>query len=572
MYQVSEDAKALLESDHRKFSAKLIVGDDEIVDGIMSLKQYQQSVNSNYISIGDTVASYVEVSIYNENAVRFENKEIDVYIGVDIDDNNIEYIPLGVFTAEKPKNNGEVTTFTAYDRFYSKMSGAYKSSLEYPADGKSVLREISTQTGVPVDVSNLPDGVMVNKKKSYVEMTIGENGQSVQTIKYENPYDGYSHRDVVGFVSQLYCKFATVNRNGTVVFRWYSEDSGNISSNGFFLDRDKYYDDFTVNETMFSVHSITCVVDNKTLGSGTGISSIQLENPVMTQEQLDSIYEKTKNLSYYPISLSFFGDPRLELGDCITVYDENGEEFLCPVMYILQDFDGGIITNIASYGRTQQEENSSKSPTKQKLEQLESDIAVVKELVGKKANFDEIVSKMITTDKVLFDNMTIVEFYNQIIEVNSSLEKTINGLSLAVSSLSTKKNITDNSEIQSYNVKEIPTLNNYPTSTLFFIYDLCSDLLYCSETLICGTNDYDRHLDEIAYNQNNGLYYAFEKNTDNVYGWRQLSDEEVEALADKYASVTVGEGTVSIVAGREQERCDVKITSDGMRATTFYCC
>ena len=78
-------------------------------------------------------------------------------------------------------------------------------------------------------------------------------------------------------------------------------------------------------------------------------------------------------------------------------------------MSISQDFDGGLTTRIQSYGRTEQE-SKSLSPTQKRLENLENSIAVVNELIGKKADFETIVAHMITVNKILFDGMTLLEF------------------------------------------------------------------------------------------------------------------------------------------------------------------
>ena len=566
MYQVSDKTNEYLLGNNRMFQARISAGDKEIISGFISIKQYQQSNGSNYISIGDAVSSNVEIKLWKpEEDIDFENTEFELSIAP-IVDGEPDFIPLGLFTALNPSENNGILTIIAYDRLYSKMSGTYYSKLEYPVDGKEVIKEISELTGVPVDVSNLPDGIVINKKESNVEMSTDDNGNIITAVKYENPYDGYSYKDAISFLAQFYCKFVTVNRNGTVVFRWY--DPENIV---YELSEDRYYDDLSVNENIFTIKSITCVVGDKTLGSGLGFSSIQIENPVMTQDDLNRIYEQVKTLSFYPFSTSFFGDIRIDLGDSVRVIQKNGTELFVPVMEISHDFDGGIITNIASYGRTEQEENSN-GPTYIKLAQLESEIAVVKEIVGDKADFREIVAQMITVNKVLFGNMTILDFYNQVIQNNTSISETINGLLIDVSSLSNKKEISDNSSIQTYDVVEVPTLNNYPTITDFFILDVCSDNLYCSEELICGTNNYDAHLGEIAFNQLNGNYYVFEKNTDGLYGWRQMSQAEVALLADKYASVNVSEGSITMTAGYEDEQCDVKITHEGLRATVLYCC
>ena len=51
-----------------------------------------------------------------------------------------------------------------------------------------------------------------------------------------------------------------------------------------------------------------------------------------------------------------------------------------------------------------------------------------------------------------------------------------------------------------------------------------------------------------------------------------MSQSEVALLADKYASVNVSEGSITMTAGYEDEQCDVTITHEGLRATVLYCC
>lgn len=565
MYQVSEKVNEYLLGDNRMFNAKITVGSDEIASGFISVKQFQQSNSSDFISIGDAVASSIEVKMWQTDGVQLENREFELSIAPLVEE-EVDYIPFGVYTATNIVQDNGIMSFTAYDRMFTKMSGTYNSVLEYPTDGKNIINEISEMTGVPVDLSNIPDGVIIHQKQSSVEMTIDEDGNPVTAIKYSNPYDGYSYRDVISFISQFYCKFATIDRHGTLVFRWY--DFSNIS---YYLEDDRYYDDLSVNEEPFSVSAITCLVGDKTIASGLGVSSIQLENPVMTQEYLDNIYEQVKNLFFYPISTSFFGDPRVDLGDVIMITARNGSELTCPLMNITQDYDGGFITSISSFGGNKQESGNN-SPVYEKLAKLQSEIYAVNELIGKKADFETIMAQMITVNKVIFGDMTLVDFYNQMIESNASISKTLDGLLIDVSSLSNKKDLSDNSSVQNYDSTEVPTLNNYPTITEFFIWDKCSNNLYCSEKLICGTNDYESHISEITYNQTNDGYYVFERNTEGFYAWRKMSSAEVSLLADRYASVSVSEGLISMAAGYENERCDVSITHEGLRATVLYCC
>lgn len=376
MYQASEQFNTAILGDNRTFRAKLKSGGTEITSGIISIKQYAQS-SSETITIGGAMSAYVEIQMWKPD-VQLEGNEIEISIGLMVD-GKLEYVPLGLFNVQKPEDDDGVISFTGYDRIQSKMGGAYSSELAYPADGKSVLAEISSKTGVPIDTSSLQDGVMINERVSCEESDVDEYGEPVVNVTYVKPFNGYTYRDALGYIAQLYGKFASVNRSGTVVFRWYQEVD-------YEINQDRYYDDLIVAEHVFSVGAISCKVGEQVLHSGTGTASIQMENPVMTQDLLDSVYQQIKDIQFIPSSLSFYGDARLDLGDIVTVNDKRGNVIKVPVMQISQDFDGGLLSNVQSFGGTLSDDNN-KGPTERKLDQIYTDLFLVKELVGNKANF-----------------------------------------------------------------------------------------------------------------------------------------------------------------------------------------
>lgn len=376
MYQASEQFNTAILGDNRTFRAKLKSGGTEITSGIISIKQYAQSA-SETITIGGAMSAYVEIQMWKPD-VQLEGNEVEISIGLMVD-GELEYVPIGLYTVQKPEDDDGVISFTGYDRMQSKMGGAYFSELAYPSDGKSVLAEISSKTGVPIDTSSLPDGVMINERVSCEESDVDEYGEPVVNVTYVNPFNGYTYRDALGYIAQLYGKFASVNRSGTVVFRWYQEVD-------YEINQDRYYDDLTVAEHVFSVGAISCKVGEQVLHSGTGTASIQMENPVMTQDLLDSVYQQIKDIQFIPSSLSFYGDTRLDLGDIVTVNDKRGNVIKVPVMQICQDFDGGLLSKVQSFGGTLSDDNN-KGPTERKLDQIYTDLFLVKELVGNKANF-----------------------------------------------------------------------------------------------------------------------------------------------------------------------------------------
>lgn len=378
MYQASELFNTAILGNKRTFRAKIKSGSTEITTGIRSIKQYRRSVSNDYFSIGGAASSYIEVEMWKPD-ISLENTEIEVSIGMALED-GIEYVPLGMFTVQKPTEDDGVVKFVAYDRIQSRMSGAYFSELTYPADGKDVLSEISSKTGVQIDTSNLPDGVMLQEHVVSEEADVNDAGEQVVNITYVKPFDGYTYREAIGYIAQLYGKFATADRNGAVVFRWYSDVDYTVPTS-------RYYNDLVTNEQVFTVNAIACMAGEKELISGTGTANIQIQNPVMTQERLDAIYQSIKDMQFLPAGCSFLGDMRLDLGDIIKVKDKSGNIVRIPLMSITQDFDGGLLTEVQSFGRTDQEIGY-QSPSERKFEQLYTDLFKVKELVGNKASFE----------------------------------------------------------------------------------------------------------------------------------------------------------------------------------------
>lgn len=379
MYQTSEKFKNAVYGDSRTFLAKVSDGTHSASEEILSLKQTSRSVADDCISVGGVVSSYVEIKMWDPG-FALDGTELEISIGMTIG-SEPEWVPLGLFTAQKPKSDSGVVTFTAYDRIQTRMSGAFVSELTYPCDGKTVLAEMAKKTGVPIVTTNLPDGVMIPKRAVSTDSIVDESGNPVTDTKYVAPFDGYTYREALSYIAQFYGMFATIDRVGNVVFRWYEAADCSISA-------DRYYDDLTLGESVFTVEKIICQAGNDILSAGDGTACMQLENPVMTQERFTAVYQQIKGLEFLPASVSFLGDPRIDVGDIITITDKSGNVVKIPVMSLVQDYDGGLLSEIQSFGKSESVTGQNKGPTAQKLDRAYTDLFLVKEMVGEKANFD----------------------------------------------------------------------------------------------------------------------------------------------------------------------------------------
>lgn len=397
MYKTSEKFKNAVYGDSRTFLAKVSDGTHSSSEEILSLKQASRSVAGDCISVGGAVSSYVEIKMWDPG-FALDGTELEISIGMTID-SEPEWVPLGLFTAQKPKSDSGVVTFTAYDRIQTCMSGAFTSELTYPCDGKAVLAEMAKKTGVPIITTNLPDGVMIQKRAVSTDSIVDESGNPVTDTKYATPFDGYTYREALSYIAQFYGMFATMDRAGNAVFRWYAAADCSISA-------DRYYDDLTLGESVFNVEKIICQAGNDTLSTGEGTACMQLENPVMTQERLTAVHQQIKGLEFLPASVSFLGDPRIDVGDIITVTDKAGNAVKIPVMSLVQDYDGGLLTEVQSFGKVESESSQNKGPTDQKIDRLYKDLFLVKELVGEKASFGYVYSVSAKVRKLETETIT----------------------------------------------------------------------------------------------------------------------------------------------------------------------
>lgn len=372
MYKVSEALANTLAGNSRCMRAKLVCGSEVIDSGIQSIKLVQQAnADNETVSIGGAVSAYAEISIYKPLRL-VTRKEYTLYIGAVLPDDTVEYCKMGLFTPKKPQEDDGLLTFKAYDRMVSRLWKSYWPTIsKYPADGKEILTDISKQCGIAIaNLSSLPDGITVGWGTAY-----NEDG-SVMKVP---PFTACTIREALSYLAQMYGAFATINRDGEIEFRWYEATSYEVPAN-------RSFDDIVCAEQVYKLQGISCTVNDKTIMAGT-VSSIQIENSYMTQNILNSVYKKIGGFSFLPTTFSFLGDPRLDLGDIITVYRRDGTAIKVPVMSITFDFDGGLSTEVGSYGSDVEEgEDQVKGPTTKALERVYTDLFLVRQVVADKVS------------------------------------------------------------------------------------------------------------------------------------------------------------------------------------------
>ena len=200
---VSDAYKATIRSPSRTFRGRLKINDKWVYANFKKLSYETSSSSEEYLQLGSAVSAKIELTIKKIGEL-FENTEIPIEIGLKLPTVKYEYVPVGLFTAEHPTSDQAATTFTAYDRMM-RTTGVYVSELSYPASALSVMNEISAGCGVPADVSGIDSSIMIDTKPV-----------------------GYTYREMIGYIASLAGGFACVDRAGTIVIKWYSDNGYKI--------------------------------------------------------------------------------------------------------------------------------------------------------------------------------------------------------------------------------------------------------------------------------------------------------------------------------------------------------
>lgn len=384
---VSEQFATTIRSPSRTFNLRLKINGKWIDAGFKKMSYETASTSDEGIQIGSAVAAKIELTVKRINEL-FENTEIPIEIGLKLPSGKYEYIPLGFFTAEHPTLDQATTTFTAYDRMM-KTTGVYVSELTYPASAESVLKEISTGCGVPCNVSGL-------------------NGITIDTAPV-----GYTYREVIGYIASLAGGFACVDRTGTIVIKWYED-------NGYTINESRIMT-FEKNESDYHLDYLTCNVDsNASFTVGSGTLGITFDNPLTTEEKLNSVYKKVRGFAYRGASLKTLGDIRLDPWDIVTV-EELGKTYKVPVMNITQEYDGGLAMTITAYGKTETEtETDYKGPSTKLAERTYAEMMLTKELVAKKVDAEWVKANTVTAETIVSVNNELQYIKNNYLKSNEA--------------------------------------------------------------------------------------------------------------------------------------------------------
>lgn len=247
--------------------------------------------------------------------------EIGLLVG-----SKVEWVKMGKYYIDNIKidRNANTTEIELMDEMF-KLNESFKTDLKYPAQIRDVILEIATKTGVTL----ASDDFGTTAIQQHIDEPTG---------------DKLTYRDVLSQASQLLGFSCFFNRNGELEVRGLTESDITITADNYFLHG------LEKSEVEYQIAGITCEVANDeklTVGLQTG-RSLEIENPLATQDTLNLLYYALKDIVYYPYDLSYQGHLKLDVGQWVTIKTNKDEVFKVPVLYQSFSFSGGLTSTISA--------------------------------------------------------------------------------------------------------------------------------------------------------------------------------------------------------------------------------
>ena len=377
---VSDEFKTALNSAEPVYCCKLDFGNVTVND-LFSVS-YSGGSCSDSVAPGGTVIANAKVELSALPASVRKGSTCTLYFGV-----NGEYAPQGVLTVNKIEKSGERLSVTLEDNM-AKTEKGYFSSLAYPSTTLKMLSEIATKCGVAFNTSGL----------------------TAVTIK-DKP-EGYTCREIIGYIAGLYGKFAVCDRTGKIAFKWFDTTAVQLS--------DFCYDTPTVATDDITVGRVVC--GDFTAGTGTAITYDCL---FMTQTQLNAVQKSLNGFKYrtgeIPLRL---GNMLIDAWDMVSI-TYGGETVKIPAANISVTYNGGLSMTIEAPAEEQSADSgeSYKSPAQKQAERITADIISAKQALLEKADIAELNAQIANLENVYATKADITELSAQIATIDNLTAK-----------------------------------------------------------------------------------------------------------------------------------------------------
>ena len=323
MFNNNTSYQEAINAPSRRIIGNVTIKGQKLSDDISSI-DYVSSISGNTLTIGATNASTVDIKFKKLIEGLEERELIKVSFSVQTSSGIVER-QIGEFflTEIKLDRNNKTTTLKAMDKM-AFLNDKYTSTLLYPTLGRNIVQEIANSCNLRVNnnlnITNLPS--------------------------FSKKLEKVTYREMLGYLAQTVGAFVIFNNNGELEFRKLNRTQKQISKGSYLLKG------LEVDEVEYRINGISISLNNQektilAVGSPLG-TQVKLNNPLMTQGWLNSIFSEYSRLRFNPFKLNWRGDPFVEVGDWVSIEIANGSYRAFPILELKLSYSGGLKSTIGA--------------------------------------------------------------------------------------------------------------------------------------------------------------------------------------------------------------------------------
>lgn len=374
MQNVSSSYLLEIKRPSRSFECKVTIRDNIYTNADIINITIEDVQPSDGFSIGSAVSKSLELTLSTNNTI-YSNSIVKVEIGLNVG-SKIEYVLMGYFNIDDIEKTDYSIKLTCFDNMM-KFEKPYFSKLGKAASLKNIVNELSQITGVEF-TGSLPSYNL-------------------------NKLEGFTCREVLGFISSLCAGNAYITRDGKFTINTLKTIDYSIT--------DENYIDLKTEENIYKIGAVTCKINEKELTKGTLSNSsmeVTFENPWVNDSILTDIYNKLKSIEYVGYSMKWQGDLSLDVGDIISLTDHKGVKRNIPILSQKFNYNGGLTSEIGAKGESKNKnEFNSTGNLSNKVNRVVTELLIVNEALINKADIEELKAVNAIIENLIAENVTI---------------------------------------------------------------------------------------------------------------------------------------------------------------------
>ena len=330
--------------------------------------------------IGEFPSWKVTATMQYEVKPDYRNKEVFVEVGSG-HSGLTTYIPFGYFKIDVDgQETDDITreiTLTMFDAAYFKFKSIYTPTVAFPCTGLDILQDICNQAGVTLELPfnltldyftfnealNMPEDATLREviaNYAYANLSIAyinRSGHLTFKCVFNKRSPAYELASTHDFLSQFtHDELAEYTHDEIVelaidktmyTFDDYSYDQLKAENhygpiNSVSLSRSTDSDDIVYDDV---------VLDDEANIALNGLYRIRVSNNYFTDNVreliVQSLFDLAKGFTYIPYDINVFARPDLDPGDLFILKDINNVEYRIPIVNVLHEYNGGMMSSIS---------------------------------------------------------------------------------------------------------------------------------------------------------------------------------------------------------------------------------